>query len=185
MKNRDFTKDLTKTVLITVGIGVIIPALVVAPGLGYALKPLLKKINDNDYHPTRIRQTVKRLEKQQLISIKEEKGKTRIELLDKGKKRVLLYNLEKMELKKGRWDGYWRVVIFDIPEKKKVARNFLRYKLKDLNFYPLQKSVLVTPWDCKEAIDFVKHYYEVGDFVSLILAKKIDEQEKLKRYFDV
>lgn len=45
------------------------------------------------------------------------------------------------------WDRKWRVVIFDIEEKEKRARNALRQKLISLGFGELQKSVYITPLD--------------------------------------
>ena len=34
--------------------------------------------------------------------------------------------------KKEKWDGSWRILIFDIPEKRKIVREALRGKLKEL-----------------------------------------------------
>lgn len=39
------------------------------------------------------------------------------------------------------WDGKWRVVIFDIPEEKRIIRNLFRRNLKKWGFKHLQKSV--------------------------------------------
>jgi len=37
-----------------------------------------------------------------------------------GKKRILRYDLDNMKIKKPlKWDGYWRIVVFDIPEDEK------------------------------------------------------------------
>lgn len=182
MESKYSTKDITKAVLLVAAVGVLVPALVVAPGLGYALKPFIKR----NYYPSRINKTVDRLKKQELISIKHQNdGKISIELSDKGKKKVLTYKLQELKLKQEKWDGWWRIVIFDVPEKKRSARDFLRFKLTELNFYTLQKSVLVTPWDCRDVVDFVKHIYGVGDCVNLILAKKFDGEEVVRDYFDV
>lgn len=176
------SKDLTKDLLLLAGLGLVIPLAVVAPGLPLVLKPFLKK---KPYYPSEIKKTTERLQTQKLISIKYLSGETRVELLDKGKKKVLTYQIEKLKLERRKWDGIWRVVIFDIPEKKRAARDFLRSKLKELGFFKLQKSVLVTPWDCQEIVDFIKHYYLVGDCVTLILSNKLEQEEYLKQYFSL
>ena len=176
------SKDLTKELLLLAGLGLVIPLALVAPGLPLALKPFLKK---KEYYPSDIKKSVDRLRTQKLISIKYGEDETRIELLEKGRRKVLSYQIENLKLSKGKWDGIWRVVIFDIPEKKRAARDFLRAKLRELGFFKLQKSVLVTPWECKDIVDFVKHYYLVGDCVNLILAKSLDNEEYLKKYFNL
>lgn len=177
------TKDLTKTVLILAGVTVLIPALAISPGLGYLLKPFLK--NEN-YHASEIKRTVYRLRKQKLISYNEHNGKIKISLTKSGKRKVLSYKIEEMRLKTGKWDGWWRVIIFDIPEKKKKARDSLRNKMKDIGFYQLQKSVLVTPWECEDEVDFIKNLYNVdGEDICLIKAKKFDGDDLARNYFDL
>jgi phenylacetic acid degradation operon negative regulatory protein len=52
-----------------------------------------------------------------------------------------------LSLAKQKWDGKWRVVIFDIAEINKRTRNLLRAKLKELGFGMLQESVWVSPHD--------------------------------------
>lgn len=39
------------------------------------------------------------------------------------------------------WDGKWRIVVFDIPENKRLVRDILRSRLKLWGFKPWQKSV--------------------------------------------
>lgn len=174
------SKDLTKDLLLLAGLGLVIPIALVAPGLPLALKPFLKRKN---YYPSEVKKTLNRLQTQQLISINYEEKETKIELLEKGRKRMLSYEIGNLKLNNSKWDGVWRVIVFDIPEKKRVARDFLRSKLRELGFYQFQKSVLITPWDCKDIVDFVKHYYLVGDCVNLILAKGLDQEDYLKEYF--
>ena len=60
-----------------------------------------------------------------MISWKEKDGELRLTLEEKGKKRILKYKMDTLSLKKiGEWDGLWRVVIFDIPEENRKAREF-------------------------------------------------------------
>jgi phenylacetic acid degradation operon negative regulatory protein len=172
-------KDLTKDVLLLAAVGTVVPLVVAFPAIGLAFKPLLKK----QYPPSEIKRTLKRLDEQKLITITEDGKFTKIELRDKGRKKILTYDIEELKLKRQKWDGWWRVVIFDIPEKNRDARDFLRAKLREVGFYKLQKSVLVTPWDCKDIVDFVKHYYQVGEYVDLVLAKQFANEQQLKNYF--
>lgn len=55
-------------------------------------------------------------------------------------------------LQNKKWDGKWRVVIFDIEEKERKNRDFLRVKLKELGFGMIQKSVWISPYNF--AVDF-------------------------------
>lgn len=44
-----------------------------------------------------------------------------------------------------RWDGRWRMVLFDVPEARRGTRNKLRLFLQDRGFGYLQNSVWITP----------------------------------------
>lgn len=52
----------------------------------------------------------------------------------------------------GNWDGRWRLVMFDIPERKRALRDRLRRSLANLGLGILQASVWITPMDIKKEI---------------------------------
>lgn len=66
-----------------------------------------------------------------------------------------------------KWDGQWRIVVFDIPEKYKKARYALWSKLRELGFYPLQKSVWIYPFPCENEIQFIKSIFNIEPFVEI------------------
>ena len=43
------------------------------------------------------------------------------------------------------WDGKWRIIVFDLPEKKRGLRNDLRKQLRSARFGGLQRSVWISP----------------------------------------
>ena len=105
-------------------------------------------------------------------------------LTDKGKKKVATFNIDNMEIKKSKaWDKKWRMVIFDIPEKHKPAREVLRETLKRLGFYEYQKSVLVHPYECQNEIDFIIEYFELRLYVRFVTAVSLDNEIHLRKIF--
>ena len=59
-----------------------------------------------------------------LVDYKEDKdGFVKIILTKEGEKKALKFKLDEMEIKKpAKWDGEWRIVIFDIPERFKKSQ---------------------------------------------------------------
>jgi len=109
-----------------------------------------------------------------------------VELSEKGKKKVQQITIDDLKNKKPeQWDGVWRVVIFDIPERQKYGRAALREKMKDLGFYQLQKSVWAFPYDCEKEIELLANFFEIYDYVNFIEAKKVSNDEELKRFFEI
>lgn len=72
-----------------------------------------------------------------------------LKLTDKGKEKALI---AKLLLDDSEWDGKWRIVIFDIPEKRRIARDVLRQRLKSWGFVPWQQSVWVTKKNCTKPL---------------------------------
>lgn len=168
------TRQLTEAIISIVGAGVEITSELLFPGTGH--KNWDKGKWDNARKQGRLKTAIKRLERNKLIAWIEIDGKTRLVLTDNGKKRVLQYKLNELRIIKTlTWDGLFRMVIFDIPENKKGAREMFRRKLKELDFQQLQKSVFVIPYECRDEIDFLKNVYEVAPYVSYVLAKEISD----------
>lgn len=178
----DTAKEIGKVILLTIAATGLVVVAVTTPGLGYVLKEI-NKHQYKKYKPHRINQSLKRLEKQQLISISEQNEQITLKLTEKGQQKILMLNVENMKLKKGKWDKVWRIIIFDIPNTHKKARDALRQKMKQIGFYLLQESVLITPWKCRDEVNFIKNLYGIGQYVTLIEARTFDGEEKVKDYF--
>ncbi len=167
-------KGITKALLTALSSGAVIGVALIFPAAGYLYKEFKKQQWEEARRRGSLRSTIRRLEKQSLVSWKEVDGETLLRLTENGKKKTLQFTIDSLQIKKSnKWDGWWRLVIFDIPENKKLNREIFRRKLKDLEFTQLQKSVFVCRYECKDEIDFLRHALEVSPFVHYILAKEI------------
>jgi hypothetical protein len=126
----------------------------------------------------------RRLEKRKFIALtKTEKGWI-VRLLKKGRNRAKRLQAEKIELHKPRkWDGKWRLFIFDIPEENKLGRDHLRKKLKDLGLYNIQRSVFAYPYDCRNELEFISEAYGLNKYTTYARVDYIDAGEQLKYHF--
>jgi len=111
---------------------------------------------------------------------------TQIVITEHGKLHAMRFKIDDMKfLPPKYWDGKWRIVVFDIPEKMRKARNELRHKLKNLGFYELQKSVLVFPYDCKSEVDFLVEFFRARPYVRYGCLESITNEAELKQHFDL
>jgi len=145
----------------------------------YIKKEIRKKLDER-----KIAKALERLKRNKVIILSEKYGKFKIELTEKGKRIVKEIQLGDMKIEKpDAWDKKWRTVIFDIPDKKRRARDTLREKLQEMNFYPLQKSVWVCPYPCQKEIQFLCEFFEITPYVNIIIAESIYNDIKLRKYF--
>lgn len=133
----------------------------------------------------RFSQSLHRLKQSRLILISEkEDGKFLVELTEKGARKVKEMQLDDLAIPKQKsWDEIWRIVIFDIPNKKRKARDALREKLKKMNFYQLQESVWVSPYPCNQQIEFLVELFKIYPYVNMLEAQKVKNDALLKKHF--
>ena len=174
----------TSDVLKVLAAGGIVVGSMVMPALPLILVKTVKLWKD--INRTDLGRIIKRLEKQEMIAIKEKENKISIEITEKGKRRLLEYDFENLQRKSKKRDGKWRLVIFDIPEGKKKNRDAFRKKLVQIGCIRLQDSVFVSAFPCKNEVDFLSHYLQISDFVTLLSIDKIERGEQLifKKYYD-
>jgi DNA-binding transcriptional regulator PaaX len=132
-----------------------------------------------------LNKAIRRLYQNKMIDFKDnEDGTQTIVLTEEGRKKALTFNIDNLKLKnEEKWDGYWRLVIFDIPEKFKRERDKISSIIKSAGAYPLQKSVFIYPYNCKDEIDFVIEFFGLRRFVRFALVKHIDNELHLKKIF--
>lgn len=137
-----------------------------------------QKTGAKKYETTQLSQSLYYLKKRKMIKVKKlNNGETRIELTERGRKRKMQYDFENLKIKNVEsWDGKWRIIMFDIPEEKRQARDSLRHKLANLGFEQFQRSVWIYPYPCQDEIDFVSEYYKIGEYINLITVRMEDDK---------
>lgn len=109
-----------------------------------------------------------------------------VKLTGVGKERVARQALGDFKIVPlGQWDGVWRIVIFDIPEKNKWAREGFRERLKHVGFHPLQKSTFIFPYPCREEIEFLGRLYDVSQYVRFIETSSISLDSDFRDAFSI
>lgn len=116
-----------------------------------------------------------------LVRVISKNGKKFLLLTEKGQLEMLL--IKARLPKPNKWDGKWRIAVFDIPEEARDRRNRLRNLLKQNNYIKLQNSVFINPYPLnREAISYLKKTGLIS-YIRLIKAEEIDDDRDLKKKF--
>lgn len=81
--------------------------------------------------------------------------------------------LLKLKIDDVKWDGIWRVVVFDIPEQNKKIRSVLRETLRVLEFKPLQKSVWISKNNFTKDIKVWVRELGMSEFIRIFETKDL------------
>ncbi len=160
----------------------ILTSLEVAGVLAIALvAPNVVQLLKKRYTTRSIQSASQRLIQKGYIAWDDSKGKRRLQLTSKGRMHLSNDRL-KVKIPK-RWDGKWRLVIFDIAEPRRRYRTLLRQTLEEIGFERLQDSVWVFPYDCEELITLLKADYGLGKEVLYIIADTIERDSVIRSRF--
>ncbi|MEZ4180417.1 MAG: hypothetical protein R3B41_02820 [Candidatus Doudnabacteria bacterium] len=80
-------------------------------------------------------------------------------------------------------DGIWKMIIFDIPEKKRQVRNVLRAKLVSLGFKKWQNSIWMSPYTLAPEIEAELNELAKVYFIRLIKTTDINYDKDLEALF--
>lgn len=181
-------RSLTADILLIAIAGPVILSSLFLPNAPKMLKLLIKlHKNWNKIKRQRIYEAIRRLNKKRLIELEQKGNELYLEITENGKKLVKSFDYDNIELPNyKKWDKKWRMVIFDVPEKKTKERRALSTKLKDIGFYPLQESVYIYPYDCQNEIDFICSFLSIDRYVNYCTLETLDKKEgELRLFFDL
>ncbi|MBI2327767.1 hypothetical protein HYU92_05620 [Candidatus Curtissbacteria bacterium] len=182
-----------KDVLLLLGTGTFLAASIFFPGLPMAAKPIIEIVKESQYqkrqkewakfNPWRLKQIVKRLQQQKLVEIIDKNGIPAVKITKQGKQKILKYNLDEIELDKTSWDGKWRIIIYDIFSKKRQERELFRKTLRHMEFFKLQRSVYLTPYPCRDQIEYLRQVLSIPSEVIIITVSGIENEIAYRQYF--
>lgn len=167
------TKAVFEILMIT---GVVTLAGVISSGRASAkIYPKLVK-----YGIYRVRRTLHRLKFQGMIEFDEKDEESPIILTAKGLRRAMKYEFLRIFALPKKWDHFWRLIMFDIPERSGKRRAFQR-ALVSGGFYRIQDSVYVSPIDLKEKILEYAKVHGVASRVIITTTSSLGSCEKSAR----
>lgn len=82
-----------------------------------------------------------------------------------------------------RWDGLWRILIFDIPEKRRELRDKVRRTLSAIGFIRVQQSVWLYPYDCEDLVTLLKADFRIGKDLLYLVIERMEYDERYRSHF--
>lgn len=108
------------------------------------------------------------------------------QLTPEGEKTLRRWELSNYRLRKPRrWDKQWRIIIYDISEKKAIVRKQVAKLFTQAGFYHLQDSVWIYPYDCEDIIGLLKTDFGVGREILYVIATEVENDRHLRNHFDL
>lgn len=179
-RRRARKNELKKIILESVKLAGMIGILVVAPNVIGAMAKLglIASSRQKDV----INRSRDRMLKQELLK---RDGKF-LRLTSKGEAVLRNLSLRDYEISRPRrWDGKWRIIIFDIPEYRKGLRQQVRITLMRIGFARLQDSVWAYPYDCEDLITLLKADFRVGKDILYLIVDSLENDKALRKYFEL
>lgn len=120
------------------------------------------------------------------IVLEKKNGTSYARLTPKGERFAGLMQEGKLSITKpSKWDGKWRVLIFDVPEVRRNLRDKVRVSLLSLGFIRLQDSVWAYPYDCEDLIVLLKADLKMGQELLYMIVDRIENDTALRRHFNL
>lgn len=84
-----------------------------------------------------------------------------------------------------KWDNAWRIVLFDIPEKKRQYRDYLRKILKRIGFKEMQRSIWINPYPVPSFLSEILYAAEIKSYIRFITTDSLNNDEDFKKLFNL
>lgn len=183
-RKRKQKRDIQHAVLATLGVAGLLAWAAVAPGTLQLLKYLPKEKYNLRFQA---RTAAGRLVAKGYAHWVLKDGKKHLRITPKGRK-ALAFEEAKAVLtsqKKRKWDGRWRMVVFDVPERRRAVRLRLRSVMRGIGFIRLQDSVWIYPYDCEDFMALLKAELKIGKDVLYAIADTIENDKHLRKHFEL
>lgn len=152
------------------------------PYFGVGVLKRFRKSNRKEW--ARFYYSLKHLQERGFVKfIKIGDEKIEIKITYKGKEILKKVNVDSMQIDKSKFDGTWRLIMFDVPNTKNKERLAFTEKLKDLGFIMIQKSVWALPCECYEEVMVLRKFYGIEKFVTYVEVANCEDQVNWKNKF--
>lgn len=135
--------------------------------------------------PRLLRDALRDLNRRKLIEANGIRGQRSFRITTDGFD-ILFKKFPTLKYRRYKWDGVWRLVVYDVNESEKNLRARLRTKLRHIGFIFVQKSVWISPFPVEK--DLEEFFKANGLWGRILLFKATlpkEESLKLLKSFDL
>ncbi|HEY4509839.1 MAG TPA: hypothetical protein VJC15_02530 [Candidatus Paceibacterota bacterium] len=177
--------EIAKDIFMVLAVGGVIAIASTSPYFGTNLVRAFAK--RKKYKPKKMYDAFYQLRREGCIEVEKKNHQIYIRLTEKGRKRAGIYQINDLKIKKAKkWDGKWRLILFDIEELKRIKRDAFRGILKNLGVKPIQQSVWVYPYECRDEIDLLRDFFGLKQKeLRYIVTSSIGEDSEWRKEFNV
>lgn len=151
-------KKIQNIVLSTLYVGGMLSAVVLMPNavrLFASLDPAYRAQRERLH--SRLIQAASRLEARGLLSITGIGKEREIKLTAAGEALIEDMYAGEYEIPTPfRWDRKWRLIMFDVPERRRKVRDTLRFLLRNAGFVRFQDSAWAHPYPCSDLVQLLR-----------------------------
>ena len=180
-KSKSKYQNAQRIILRTLLLAGVVSIAILAPNALQVLQMFNSK-NKRYRSPRYVESVIGRLIKKKLIAVRMDSGEKILEVTPLGERVLLRAGVHKIPKRKS-WDGKWRIVMFDVSEKRKMTRERIREELRGFGFVRFQDSVWVFPYECNELIALLKTDVLIGRSVRYIIADYLENDALLRKHF--
>lgn len=189
MKKRTQAKkgEIARNILAAIGMaGLTYVAMGSPRGAHKIYRALWRRLTKKRFSGASINRSLNKLKARGVVALVKTRRGWRLELTDKGRAELLEYETcEKFLQKPKRWDQKWRLLVFDIEEKRRKVRDDIRRTLLGLGFFRLQDSVWVFPYECEEVLELLRTKHHVRHEALFVRADTITNDRWLRERFQL
>lgn len=147
---------------------------------GYYRKSMNEYFAERSFDRSNFSQSISRLRRMGYINAYLEGSERYFELTTKGFEKIAWEQFNRLSIERpDKWDGLFRIVIFDVPQDKSDLRDLLRRKLLKLGFKLIQKSVFAYPFECKKEIEQISYNFSVSRYLKYMIAEIIEGEDEI------
>lgn len=148
-----------------------------------SLSEIIEQISPQSDSKYAINRSIKGLEEAGLIEQISSSQSDYARLTKEGKKKAHSIKLEgDNAIINTSWDGYWRIILLDLPEERKSEREALRYLLKKAGFICVKNSVWVSMYPFEHLFTNIKKDLGLTTEMMILVTDKVDEETEAELF---
>ena len=185
VKRKAKRNQIRDVILLSAYAAIGVSMMIMTPNAMRLLKHVEKVIGPSPSLKRRVSQKYSELIAQGIFKRIDSPRGPRIELTEKGRKLAeeLAMRDELRPEKQKKWDYKWRIIMFDVWERRRNVRDELRHILKEFGFVKVQDSAWAYPYPCEKLLVFLRTHLKLGHGILYIVADEIEYDEKLRQHF--